>query len=81
MLTLVDLSLGVARGASVEDTSIWTSVSFKGARSSVGGGVHGRLGMGEVCRGESADAFTQGLHRGFSISAEAIRVLLHGSLP
>lgn len=57
-----------------------TSVAFKDAWSGVGGGVHARLSMGEGCRGESGGVFTQGLHRGFSISAEAMRVRLHGTL-
>lgn len=80
MLRLVDVSLGVARGVSMEDVSICTSMAFKDAWSGVGGGVHARLGMGEDCSGGSGGVFTQGLQRGFSISAEAIRVLLHGML-
>lgn len=76
----MDVSSGVARGVSMEDVSIWTTVAFKDARSGVGGGVHARLGMGVGFRGDSGGVFTQGLHRGFSISAKAIRVLLHGML-
>lgn len=80
MLRLVDVGLGDARGVSMEDVSICTSVAFKDVWSGVGGGVHARLGRGEGCTGESGGVFTQGLQRGFSISAEAIRVLLHGTL-
>lgn len=80
MLRLMDVGWGVARGVSVGDVSICTSVAFNAAWSGGGGGVHAALGMGEGCRGESGGVFTQGLQRGFSISAEAIRVLLHGTL-
>lgn len=80
MLILVDVILGVPRGVSMEDVSICTSVAFNDAWSGVGGGVHALLGKGEGCRGESGGVLTQGLQRGFSISAEAMRVLLHGML-
>lgn len=56
-------------------------MAFKGAWSGVSGGVLSSLGRGERCeRGESGGVFARDLHRGLSISAEAIRAWLHGTL-
>lgn len=79
-LRLMDASLGVDRGVSIGDMSMCISVAFKGKWSGVDGGVHSCLGRGEGWWGESGDVFMLGLQRGFSISAAAIRVMLHGML-
>lgn len=80
MLRVIVVRSGVARGVSREDESICTSWAFKAECSGMGGGVLICLETGEDCKGEYGGVFTQGLQKGLSISAEAIRVRLHGIL-
>lgn len=56
-------------------------MALKGALSGVSGGVLSSLESGESCElGEWGGVFARDLHRGLSISAEAIRAWLHGML-
>lgn len=80
MLRVIDVRCGFVTGVSRGDVSIWTSLALKGAWSGVVGGVPICFGRGEGSKGEYGGVFTRGLQKGLSISAEAIRVWLHGIL-
>lgn len=79
-LKVTAVSSGVAGGVSAGDVSMCTSRAFKGTWSGVGGGVPIRLVSGRGSKGEQGGVLIQGLQRGLSISAEAIRVRLQGTL-
>lgn len=79
-LGVTDDGRGVTGGVSRGDVSICTNVAFRGARSGVDRGVPVCVGGSEDSKGEYGGVFTRSLRKGLSISAEAIRVWLHGTL-